>query len=147
MINEKLYEYYSVRGNYNAVYDDVEQWFAPKNDGSATHNGCAAFCSTAIDHIGVDVPHTMMAQSLADILIARGWRKVTNPSLVKRGFILVTQDNPEYPGYAAHIFVLGSSIDVHGYALAIDNQGFMYRRNITVTGAKTPWQYALECPV
>jgi hypothetical protein len=146
-INEQFFEFYSERSNYNLVYDGVEQWFAPQNGGSATHNGCAAFCSTALQHVVPTMPHEMMAQGLADVLLKRGWKKVTDPKLVKPGMIIVTEDNPEYPGYAAHIFMIASEIDVHGYGVAIDNQAFKYRRNISVAGAKTPWHYALKCPV
>lgn len=145
-LSQELFDYYSVRSNYDSVDADVMGWFG-------THtNGCAAFCSTALRHIGVNVPHTngtngynisTVAQSLADWLEQQGWERITDVNLILPGNIVVTQDDIEYPGFAAHIWVTATKVN-EGFSMAIDNQGFMYNRNVSAQGPKTPWKYALR---
>lgn len=143
--NKKLFDFYSVKKNYDAVYNDVMDWFV----NHSTENACAAFCSTALRHLGLDIPFgpvSLLAQGLADHLITRGWKKITSGPDLLPGDVIVTQDAPSDPGYAAHIWVLGSKMDSSGFGVAIDNQGFLYRRNITAAGPKTPWHYGLRAP-
>jgi hypothetical protein len=143
-VNQRLYDFYSTPEGYAAVQAKVAEWFAPQNGGSSTHNGCAAFLSTALNISGYDVPYTMMAQILADELIAKKWQKVAVKDLLP-GDVIVTQDNPEYPGYAAHIFMTAGWADQSQlYCYAVDNQQTVhYARNLG-PGPKTPMAYALR---
>ena len=146
-VNKNIYEFYCSQAGYAKVSQEVLNWFAPINDGSATHNGCAAFLSTALRMSGYKaVENTTLAQALAERLIALGWSRVTMKNL-QMGDIIVTEDAPEWPGYAAHIFMFaGWENQAQAICTAVDNQSVEpYPRNLGL-GPKTPMNYALRCP-
>ena len=146
----KLLEYCTNKDNYIKVGNEVLQFYP---DG--TSNGCAAYCSQFLRDVGLAVPignnaqgynTSLVAQSLAEWLIGQGWQKNTIASKVGLGHVIVTKDDLQWPGFAAHIYIICSEIDASGYALCTDNQGLKYRRNITTQGPKTPWAYSLSAP-
>ena len=48
--SEQLFEYFSQERNYKQVKRDVLDWHG------TTRNGCVAFVSTALRHVGMDIP-------------------------------------------------------------------------------------------
>lgn len=145
-IPERLMAYYGKKVNYDAVYKEVMGWYG------TTSNGCAAFMSTALRDIGIQVPHgvgragddiSLVTLDLADWMLDQGWTKVTDTAALVPGDVCFSQDDPAYPGYPAHVYMLATKIEA-GFAQVVDNQGFMYSRNITSSGPKTPFHYALR---
>lgn len=152
-VNQKLLKFYSTDAGYKQVYIDVMSWYG------TTSNGCAAFVSSALRAVGVAVPHgngtngydvSLVAQSLAEWLLEQGWQKITKSADLQPGDIIVTKDNPEYPGFAAHIFMFVDwETKTDGTGVCIDNQGFTHARNIVGSAeySYTPWSYALRSNV
>lgn len=146
-INQKLLEYCTDKDNYFNVANEVLKFYP---DG--TSNGCAAYCSQFLRDIGVPVPIklnadgwniSLIAQSLAEWLLENGWQKIAVKNIMP-GDVCVTNDDPQYPGFAAHIFIVTTPVDNTGFALAVDNNSLNYKRNITALGPKTPTRYALR---
>ena len=107
-------------------------------------NGCAATLSTLLAAAGINVPFTVNAEALADILEWRGWRRVSR-LLPMAGDVAVTAD-ANGNAMADHIFLILSpqSADV---MLIVDNQAKKpHRRSLSGADGRTPTEYLLRAP-
>ena len=151
--NAKLIAYYKRAANYRAVKKDVLDWH------KTTQNGCVAFASTALRHIGVDVPEdeTIDGSGVSRITLAfsrwleehLGWRRVDAMADLRAGDVVFTADDPCCDGYPAHVFVFHSWKDRKAsVARVIDNQGFTHARPLVVDEGDdiSPFAYALRAP-
>lgn len=146
--NDDLIAYYGVRANYNKVKKDVLGWH------KTTRNGCAAFVSTALRHVGVDVPQnekrdgwsiSRITFALSDYLEKElGWKRVESMEQLKPGDVAFTT------GYPDHVFVFAGWKDRdESIAKAIDNKGFLVRRPLSPEPETevSAFAYALRAPV
>lgn len=129
----KLHRYYGTRAGYSKVTADVMDWHKTRQ------NGCVAFASTALRHIGVEIPlHEKkdglgvsritgaFARYLMDDL---GWKKIEDPEQLVIGDIVFTTDHPCCAGYPAHVMMFdGWAAKDHSAGYFVDNQGFHVRR-------------------
>jgi hypothetical protein len=152
IISAKLFEYYTVKANYDSVFNDVLSWYP-----NGTHNGCCAFMSTALRHIGVDVPKTADPIFGLDISLVTGslswwmknkagWKLITNNDLLAPGDIIFTQPSTEDSEHPAHVYMFaGWSSKATGLGNVVDNQRrYMHIRNIGVASggySYTPYAY------
>ena len=149
--NFKILNYYSKESNYNRVYDDVMSWFG------TTKNGCVAFMSSALRHVGIHVPKNRMIDGYNISLVTSAfseylegelkWRRITKHKELMPGDVVFTLSEPEWPGIPAHVYMFQKWKD-KGNAIAwvVDNQDFTHERNILGSGSFnfTPYWYALR---
>jgi hypothetical protein len=152
--NRKLFDYYSVRSNYDAVFDKVLTFYP-----SGRRNGCVAFMSTALRESGTPVPLSeyingesvsLVTKPFAQYLMQRlNWTKITAANNLQAGDVVLTEDDSRYPSYPAHTYMFyGWSNQKAGIGWVIDNQDFIHERNIFGYGTYnfTPFAYALRSP-
>jgi hypothetical protein len=145
-VNERLVEYYSKPVNYRRVRRDVLSWH------KTTRNGCVAFVSTALRHIGYAVPLdgkrsgfgvSRITFAFSAYLRELGWKRITSTVELLPGDIVFTT------GYPDHVFVFHSwSHQRRGLARVIDNQGHLKKRSLNPSaGSDTAaFSYALRLP-
>jgi hypothetical protein len=151
--NAKLIAYYKQAAHYRAVKKDVLEWH------KTTQNGCVAFASTALRHIGVDVPQdeTLDGHGVSRITLAfsrwlkerLGWERIDDMADLRPGDVVFTADDPCCEGYPAHVFVFHSWKERKArVARVIDNQGFTHARALVVDDGDdtSPFAYALRAP-
>ena len=151
--NARLFEYYSVRSNYNSVYRDVLNWYG------TTENACVAFLSSALRAIRISVPRSVDQEGLNISLVTGpfrdylrdnlGWTRMSSANDVLPGDVVFTLDDRQWPGHPAHVYMFHSWTNRDaGSGLVIDNQGFIHERNIFgySSGNFTPFQYAYRSP-
>lgn len=130
--NEDLIAYYGVRANYKKVKRDVLGWH------KTTRNGCAAFVSTALRHVGIDVPLrekrdgwgiSRITFALSDYLIEDlDWQRIDEVDQLEPGDVAFTT------GYPDHVFVFaGWKSRDRRVAKVIDNKGFKISRPLAPT--------------
>ena len=126
------------RANYSSIYNDV----------GFTSNACARFVSTALSRNGISIsPDEAWAQNVSDKLRDLGWRKVSDYQNLLPGDVVFTYDeqtmdpSDQYYGVSPHVFVFGGYGNDRDEALAIDNQGNGYFRNLG-EGDKSSFWYA-----
>ena len=111
-------------------------------------DGCAAFCSSALRRADINVRFELWAQTLAEAVEARGWRRVSRREEPRAGDVFVTQDINGQPG-ADHMGVVAADGRFQGRFRCADNQlgsaARPYLRNIG-PGPKTPIAYWLRAP-
>lgn len=128
--SDELFAYYGKRANYKKVKRDVLGWH------KTTRNGCAAFVSTALRHVGVDVPlrETRDGWGISRITFALsdyleqdlGWTRVESAGDLSPGDVVFTT------GYPDHVFVFaGWKNKKRHIALATDNIGFEKARPLS----------------
>jgi hypothetical protein len=152
--NKKLFDFYSVRTNYNSVFSDVLKFYP-----AGRSNGCVAFMSTALRRSGTAVPVSeyingesvsLVTKPFARYLTERlGWTKITSANNLQPGDVVLTEDDARYPSYPAHTYMFyGWSNQRAGIGWVIDNQDFIHERNIFGYGTYnfTPFAYALRSP-
>lgn len=159
--NEKLEAYYPIFGNYLSVYDDVASWFAPINGGSTTRNGCVAFLSTALRHVGVQVPIDGVIAGKGVSINTEGfeaylrdslfWEGISDAAELLPGDLVISQDREGVPGHPDHVYMFhGWQDKVTSVAWVIDNQVdpdnrqqmYIHRRNVVADQeklGKTPY--------
>jgi hypothetical protein len=150
--NKALFDFYSVRGNYNKVYDNVMAWYG------TTSNACVAFMSTALRMSGTPVPHgsgyggddvSLVTTPFYKYLESKGWVRVDIGNLQPGDVCLTEEEND--PGYPAHTYMFHSwESKSENLAYIIDNQGFTHIRNLGEAGGGfnfTPFDFALRAPV
>jgi hypothetical protein len=134
-LHSKLHRYYASTRGYSKVSRDVMRWH------KTTENGCVAFASTALRHVGVAIPLDAkkdgfgvsritgaFARYLIDDL---GWDKIEDADDLEPGDIVFTTDAPCCPGYPAHVMVFDSwTRRDRSRARFLDNQGFKIERPI-----------------
>lgn len=153
-LNDRLFQFYSKRENYNLVFQDVLKFYP-----TGRSNGCVAFMSSALRRVGVPVPIgeylggesvSLVTKPFARFLIERlGWQKILNANSLQPGDVVLTEDDSRYPGYPAHTYMFyGWSDQRAGIGWVIDNQDFIHERNVFGYGTYnfTPFAYALRAP-
>lgn len=153
-ITAKLHSFYGTRDGYAEVTRDVMKWH------KTALNGCVAFASTALRHIGVDIPQDGKIDGQGVSRITRsfslylsdtlGWTRVTDMTELKPGDIAFTTDAPCCEGYPNHVMMFdGWSDKKRKIALVVDNQGFHVARGlIQPKGSDVDgFAYALRPPV
>lgn len=148
-LREKLFAWYSQPANYQRVHDEVVSLRGEARYGGVrtTTNGCVAFVTTAMRHVGYDIDRNLMhAGAFVWLYIpsllwhlegSRGWhREVAMEELVP-GDVFFSKDN----GSINHVMMFHSWIDART-ANVIDNQGFTHLRDLT-GGRKSPYAFTL----
>ena len=132
-LTAKLHRYYGTRAGYAKVHRDAMGWH------KTTHNGCVAWASTALRHVGVAIPMDArkngykvsritgaFARYLAEDL---KWTRIEDAAELRPGDVVFTTDAPCCPGYPAHVMIFDSWAERdRSAARFIDNQGFRVRR-------------------
>lgn len=146
-VNARLISYYAKPGNYRRVKRDVLSWH------KTTTNGCVAFASTALRHVGFDIPVdakrdgwgiSRITFAFSDFLEEKGWIRVERYDDLRPGDLAFST------GYPDHVFVFHSWSDVgHRVARVLDNRGFLSRRELSPRedSDTAPFAYALRAPV
>jgi len=128
-----LHRYYGTRSGYAKVSRDVMKWH------KTTQNGCVAFASTALRHIGVAIPldakidgrgvsriTRSFSRYLAEVL---GWTRIESLDELRSGDLVFSTDAPCCPGYPNHVVMFdGWSRRDKAIARVVDNQGFHIAR-------------------
>ncbi len=143
----RLVDYYGTRAGYERVRRDVLAWH------KTTRNGCAAFASTALRHIGVAVPRDQKIDGwgISRITFALsaylekelGWRRVRDARLLRPGDLVFTT------GYPDHVFVFRRWRDrARGVASVLDNRTFAGDRPLFPAAGSdvSGFAYALRPP-
>jgi hypothetical protein len=151
-ITARLHNYYGSRTGYTKVYRDVMGWH------KTTQNGCVAFASTALRHVGVAIPMDVrkdgrnvsritgaFARYLAEDL---KWTRIEVPSELRPGDVVFTTDAECCPGYPAHVMMFDGWVRRdRSLARFVDNQGFKVARPMkAVDSTYNGFQYALRPP-
>lgn len=150
--NQKLFEFYSVKANYQKVYDNLATWWVKTRS-----NACVAFMSTALRLIGIKIPTDQYLEGYNISLVTLPfsqylqnnlkWKKITDHKLLLPGDVVLAEDDERYPGFPAHTYMFHSWTDQkNGIGYVIDNQDFTHERNIFGYGEYnfTPFAYALR---
>lgn len=129
----KLHAYYGTSTGYAKVQRDVMGWH------KTTRNGCVAFASTALRHIGIEIPFDVRKDGFSVSRITRafsrylsedlGWERIDAADSLKVGDVVFTVDAPCCPGYPAHVMVFDGWLRTdHTVGRFVDNQGFRVAR-------------------
>jgi lysozyme family protein len=151
-ITQRLYNFYSKRENYEAVYDNVMGWYGK------TSQGCVAFLSSALRLSGYEVPKTtpsdgdvsLVTTDFSEYLVKENWKKFDKENNLQAGDVVFTIPDAasDYPNDSAHVYMFAGWNDESGrIAWVIDNQGFTHQRNILAGGGGfnfTPFWYFLR---
>jgi hypothetical protein len=132
-LTAKLHRYYGSRAGYAKVHRDVMGWH------KTTQNGCVAFASTALRHIGVAIPKDVRKSGFSVSRITGAfsrylsedleWTRVEDPDELRPGDVVFTTDAPCCPGYPAHVMIFDGWVRRdRSVGRFIDNQGFGVRR-------------------
>lgn len=146
-LTEQLFDYFSDKKNYKQVRRDVLEWHG------TTRNGCVAFVSTALRHVGMDIPVrgkrdgwgiSRITFAFSDYLEQEhAWTKMTDVAELVPGDIVFTD------GYPDHVFLFHSwNNERKRIAVVIDNQGFAIRRRLRPKSGSdvAAFSYALRPP-
>ncbi|HEY3357120.1 MAG TPA: hypothetical protein VGQ83_27975 [Polyangia bacterium] len=148
-VNTRLLAYYGQPQNYRKVKADVLSWYG------TTKDGCVAFASSALRHIGVavsrdgdyDGERVSLQTRPFSLYLERelGWRRVTAALALRPGDVVFTRE-PDYPWHT-YVFVRWKR-RAQRIAWVIDNQGFTHVRAVLGPGSGhwTPFAYALRSP-
>jgi hypothetical protein len=150
----KLHSYYGTRRGYAEVTRDVLDWHKTRQ------NGCVAFASTALRHVGVEIPVdgkidgygvSRITRSFGKYLVDElGWTRIEKLDDLRAGDILFSTDAPCCPGYPNHVSMFdGWAREKQRIAYVVDNQGFHIKRPlIHEEGSDIDgFAYALRPPV
>jgi hypothetical protein len=130
-VGERLHDYYGSKAGYREVKADVLRWH------KTTRNGCVAFASTALRHVGVAIGETQKIDGEGVSRITRvfvqyledglGWQRITDATQLAPGDLVFTTD--VIPGYPAHVVMFDRWANrKREIARVVDNQGFATRR-------------------
>ena len=112
------------------------------------HNGCAATLSALLRLSGIDVPMTVGAGKLANVLgghlNSRHWMHIPVGDQ-QAGDVAVSFDNGGVPG-ADHIFLVVQRVDKDEMVIADNQAPTTHRRFASGKGGKTPTEYFLRAP-
>jgi hypothetical protein len=130
----KLHRYYGNWPGYQKVHNDVIGWHKTAKE------GCVAFASTALRHVGIAIPFDVYkdGRSVSRITGAFSrylsedlkWTRFDKVDDLRPGDIVFTTDHPCCPGYPAHVMMFDGWVKGHSVARFIDNQGFRVERPI-----------------
>jgi hypothetical protein len=120
---------------------------ARANQPAFPHNGCAATLSALLQAAGINVPMTLGAGRLANILggptNSRGWAHILVDEQAP-GDVGVTFDEGGNPG-ADHIYLVLRSVDRDQMIIA-DNQAQQPHTRFASGRGRTPTEYFLRAP-
>ena len=152
-VGDELRRYYASKAGYRAVKADVLRWH------KTTRNGCVAFASTALRHLGVEIGESQKIEGEGVSRITRvfvtylegdlGWTRITDSTALAPGDLVFTTDVPGLPGYPAHVVMFTGWADrKRAVARVIDNQGFKRRRALHPPAGSEidPFAFALRAP-
>ncbi len=147
-----LSRYVAATANDRALRKDVRRWH------HTLTNGCVAYASTALRHIGVDIDERGKLDGDGISRLTRGfsrhleehlgWQRVTDPDTLAPGDLVFTTDVSCCPGYPAHVYVFHGWIDRKKQVARIsDNTGHRRSRPLFSTRSDLdPFAYALRAP-
>jgi hypothetical protein len=148
-----LHAYYGTRAGYAKVSRDVLAWHGTRQ------NGCVAFASTALRHVGVAIPIdgkidglgvSRITRSFSRFLVEElGWLRVEALDELRPGDLLFSTDAPCCPGYPNHVAMFDGWADARrAVAQVIDNQGFHVARPLIHSDGSDVdgFAYALRAP-
>jgi hypothetical protein len=145
-LGEQLASYYGKANNYRRVKRDVLRWH------KTTRNGCVAFASTALRHLGVTIPQDLkrggfgvsrITFAFSAYLEEKGWSRSDDFAELSAGDLVFTT------GFPDHVFVFHSWSDTKKQRVkAIDNTGRMHSRSLFPREghAHSPFAYFLRSP-
>lgn len=139
------------RAHDRAIRADVLGWHKTMT------NGCVAYASTALRHVGVPIDERGVLDGDGVSRLTRGfvrhledhlrWRRVTDPRRLAPGDLLFTTDAPCCPGYPAHVFVfLGWKDARRQIARIADNTGYRKARPLAAGPGRDGFAFALRSP-
>ena len=150
---DRFAAYYASKRGYKAVEADVLRWH------KTTRNGCVAFASTALRHLGVEIGEAQKLDGEGVSRITRvfvmylegelGWTRITDSAALAPGDLVFTTDVPGLPGYPAHVVMFaGWANRARAIARVVDNQGWMRRRAMhpPADSDVDPFAFALRPP-
>lgn len=131
--NTKLHKYYGTSAGYARVTADVLKWHGTRQ------NGCVAFASTALRHVGVEIPIdgkidglgvSRITRSFSRYLVEQlGWTRIEALDELRAGDVMFSTDAPCCPGYPNHVAMFdGWARRAARVAWVVDNQGFRIER-------------------
>jgi hypothetical protein len=147
-----LARYVAAPANDRALRKDVKRWH------HTLTNGCVAYASTALRHIGVEIDERGKLDGDGISRLTRGfsrhleehlgWQRVIDPETLAPGDLVFTTDVSCCPGYPAHVYVFHGWIDRRKQVARIsDNTGHRRSRPLFPTRADLdPFAYALRAP-
>jgi hypothetical protein len=139
-----------VRFLLSSEYWDVLRKAEILRDG--VDNTCVAFASTALRRLGIDVPTDPLETSLVTTPF-KNWLEdnvklssINNANSLKPGDICFSKDDPDWPGYPAHVyFFIEYNPEDTGAAYVVDNQGKNHVRNLdSGSPYRTPFAFAFR---
>jgi hypothetical protein len=148
-INDRLLAYYAQSQNYRKVKAEVLSWYG------TTKDGCVAFASTALRHVGIAISRdgdydgervSLMTRPFSLYLERElRWRRIPTPAELRPGDLVFTRE-AAYPWHT-YVFVRWQS-RARRMAWVIDNQGHTHVRAVLGSGKGnwTPFAYALRSP-
>lgn len=137
------------RAHDRAIRAEVLAWH------HTMRNGCVAYASTALRHVGVAIPERGMLDGDGVSRLTRGfvrylegelgWRRITDGAALVPGDLVFTTDViPEYP---AHVFIfLGWRSRARQVAVIADNTGYRKARPLAAGGDRDGFAFALRAP-
>lgn len=148
---DELSRYVSSPKNDRALRREVKRWHR------TLQNGCVAYASTALRHLGVDVDERGKLDGDGISRLTRGfsrhleehlgWRRLTDARALRPGDLVFTVD--VVPDYPAHVFVFHGWVDRRRAVARIsDNTGHRKARPLFPRAGSgvDPFAYALRAP-
>src|SRR5262249_46497679 len=129
----RLHRFYGTPDGYAAVTRDVMKWHKTRR------NGCVAFASTALRHIGVAIPTDVQIDGRNVSRITRafsrylaetlGWTRIDTLDALRLGDLVFSTDAPCCPGYPNHVVMFDGWVKRdQRIARVVDNNGFHIAR-------------------
>lgn len=147
---EDLAAHLRSRAHDRAIRKDVLAWHHTMS------NGCVAYASTALRHVGVDIGEravldgdgvSRLTRGFVRFLEDHGWTRVDDAAALVAGDLVFTTDAPCCPGYPAHVFVfLRWQHQRKQIARIADNTGFGKARPMSASGDRDGFAFALRSP-
>lgn len=149
--SQSLAAHLTSRARDRAIRADVLAWHRTMT------NGCVAYASTALRHIGVAIDERGVLDGDGVSRLTRGlvrhledglgWQRITAAAALAPGDLLFTTDVACCPGYPAHVFVfLGWKHARRQIARIADNTGFRKVRPLAAGGDRDGFAFALRSP-
>ncbi len=151
-IGAALSRYVASPRNDRTLRKEVRRWH------HTLTNGCVAYASTALRHVGVDIAERGKLDGDGISRLTRGfsrhleenlgWRRIDDAGALRAGDLVFTTDAPCCPDYPAHVVVFHGWVDRrHHVARISDNTGHRRSRPLfPKRGDLDPFAYALRAP-
>ena len=148
-----LSRYVGSQANDRELRREVRRWH------HTLRNGCVAYASTALRHVGVDIDEKGKLDGDGISRLTRGfsrhleenlgWERVTDATTLRPGDLVFTTDVSCCPGYPAHVVVFHGWVDRRrAIARVSDNTGHKKSRPLFPASGSgiDPFAYALRAP-